>query len=495
MKNAERRCVVAIDQGTTGSTVLVLDERLAVLAKVNREFPQLYPRPGWVEHDPEAIWASVLSALGAALAAAEVPASAVAAIGITNQRETTVVWDKRTGEPARTAIVWQDRRTAERCAALKAAGLEPRVRALTGLVLDPYFSGTKLEHMLDDAALRARAEAGTLAFGTVDSFLVYRLTGGAAHVTDPSNASRTLLFGLRSLAWEDELLALFHVPRACLPEVKPSAAVYGQTRGVPGLPDGIPVAGIAGDQQAALFGQACFAPGEAKCTYGTGAFLLMNTGAEPVASTRGLLTTVGWVIPGETTYALEGSAFIAGAAVQWLRDGLGFFASAAEVELLARSVPDSGGVTVVPAFAGLGAPHWRPEARGVITGLTRGTTRAHLARATLEGIALQNHDILHAMQEDSGRPLTRLKVDGGAAANDLLMQLQSDILGVEISRPAIIETTALGAAFLAGLGAGVWRNKSEILETWREDRRFVPTGDRATAGTLLAQWRIAVGKA
>ncbi len=489
------RTVVAIDQGTTGSTVMVLDEKLDVLAKVNREFPQLYPKPGWVEHDPEAIWASVLSALGAALSAARADPKSIAAIGITNQRETTVVWDKRTGEAPRTAIVWQDRRTADRCAGLKAAGHEARVRELTGLILDPYYSGTKLELMLDDAALRRRAEAGTLAFGTVDSFLVFRLTGGAAHVTDASNASRTLLFGLRSLAWEDELLALLHVPRACLPEVKPSAAVYGTTQGVRGLPDGIPVAGIAGDQQAALFGQACFAPGDAKCTYGTGAFLLMNTGAQPVASTRGLLTTVGWVIPGETVYALEGSAFIAGAAVQWLRDGLGLISSAAEIEPLARSVPDSGGVTLVPAFAGLGAPHWRPDARGLITGLTRGTTKAHLARAALEGIALQNRDILDAMEKDSGHRLGSLKVDGGAAANDLLMQLQADVLGVEISRPAIIETTALGAAFLGGLGAGVWRNKKEILETWREDKRFSPAADRRVADALLANWRTAVGKA
>ena len=486
--------VIAIDQGTTGSTVMVLDEKHQIRAKVNREFPQLYPRPGWVEHEPEAIWASVLSALAAALeqAGITVDRGEIGAIGITNQRETTLLWDRKTGAPARTAIVWQDRRTAEMCAELKAAGHEARVRELTGLVLDPYFSGTKLRWMLEDPSLRARAESGALAFGTVDSFLVARLTGGAAHVTDASNASRTLLLGLRSLAWEDELLDLLRVPRACLPEVLPSAHVYGTTKGVPGLPDGIPIAGIAGDQQAALFGQACFAPGDAKCTYGTGAFLLMNTGAEPVASTRGLITTVGWVLPGETAYALEGSAFIAGAAVQWLRDGLGLIASAAEIEGLARTVPDSGGVTLVPAFAGLGAPHWRPEARGLITGLTRGTTKAHLARATLEGIALQNHDILTAMQEDSGRKLTSLKVDGGAAANDLLMQLQADVLGVAISRPAIIETTALGAAFLAGLGAGIWKNKKEIQEIWREDHRFAPGANRSD---LLDRWRTAVGKA
>ncbi|MSP17705.1 MAG: glycerol kinase [Myxococcales bacterium] len=495
------KVVIAIDQGTTGSTVMVLGEALDVRAKANVEFPQLYPRPGWVEHDPDAIWQSVLDALAQALAAARVRAGDIAAIGITNQRETTVVWDRKTGEPARTAIVWQDRRTADACAQLRRAGHEPRVRALTGLVLDPYFSATKLRAMFDETpTLRGRAEAGTLAFGTVDSFLVARLTDGAAHVTDPSNASRTLLFGLRSLAWEDELCALFGVPRACLPEVRASAEVYGVTRGVPGLPDGVPIAGIAGDQQAALFGQACFAPGEAKCTFGTGAFLLMNTGSEPVPSTRGLLTTVGWTLGagderGEVTYALEGSAFIAGAAVQWLRDGLGMISSAREIEALARSVPDSGGVVLVPGFAGLGAPHWRPDARGAIFGLTRGTTRAHLARATLEGIALQNHDLLRAMQDDSGRALTSLKVDGGASENDLLMQLQADVLGVTISRPAIVETTALGAAFLGGLGAGVWRSKHEIARAWREERRFTPTADRAAVTEQLRRWDEAVAKA
>jgi glycerol kinase len=429
-----------------------------------------------------------------------VPKEQIAAIGITNQRETTVLWDRKTVAPARTAIVWQDRRTADMCAELKRGGHEARVRALTGLVLDPYFSGTKLRWMLDqDKALRAGAEQGSLAFGTIDSYLVARLTGGV-HVTDVSNASRTLLFGLRSLAWEDELLRLLNVPRACLPDVRSSAEIYGVTKGVPGLPDGIPVAGMAGDQQAALFGQACFEPGDAKCTYGTGAFLLMNTGGTPVPSARGLLTTVGWKLgsgaeKGEVAYALEGSAFIAGAAVQWLRDGLGIIKSASEVEALARSVPDSGGVVLVPAFAGLGAPHWRPEARGAITGITRGTTHAHLARAALEGIALQNYDILRAMQDDSGRPLARLKVDGGAAANDLLMQFQADVLGVTISRPAIIETTALGAAFLAGLGAGVWRSKAEITKAWREEKRFEPTKDRSRVEQHLKLWNDAVKRA
>jgi glycerol kinase len=495
------RYVVSIDQGTTGSTVLVLDDRLNVVGKANQEFPQLYPQPGWVEHNPDEIWSSVLSALERALAESRVVPRDLCAIGVTNQRETVVLWDKKTGEPGRTAIVWQDRRTADHCEALKKAGHEDRVRELTGLLFDPYFSGTKLRWMLDhDAGLLRRAEAGTLAFGTVDSFLCARLTGGKAHVTDPSNASRTLLFGLRSLSWEDELCRLLGVPRACLPEVRSSAEVYGTTRSVPGLPDGIPVAGIAGDQQAALFGQACFAPGDAKCTYGTGAFLLMNTGSAPVPSSRGLLSTVGWKLgagaeKGEVAYALEGSAFIAGAAVQWLRDGLGIIHSAQDIESLARSVPDSGGVVLVPAFAGLGAPHWRPEARGTITGLTRGTTRAHLARAALEGIALQIYDLLRAMQDDSGRPLSSLKVDGGAAANDLLMQFQTDVLGVPISRPAILETTALGAAFLAGLGAGVWSSKSEITRAWREEKRFSPTADRAAITAHLSRWNDAVRKA
>ena len=489
------RNVIAIDQGTTGTTVLVLDEQLGVRGRGYREFRQHYPQPGWVEHDPEEIWASVVDALGQALGQANVAATDIAAIGITNQRETAVLWERATGKPVHKAIVWQDRRTADVCARLKADGVEARVRALSGLPIDPYFSATKVAWMLDHAGLRARAEAGELAFGTVVSFLVHRLTGGAAHVTDVTNASRTLVFDLARLDWSDELLRLFGVPRAVLPAVAPSAGLFGVTRGVAGLLDGVPIAGIAGDQQAALFGQACFEPGDAKCTYGTGAFILMNTGGAPVASRSGLVTTVAWQVPGELAYALEGSAFIAGAAVQWLRDGLGFFASAAEVEALATSVPDSGGVVVVPAFTGLGAPHWRPDARGVITGLTRGTTRAHLARATLEGIALQNVDILRAMEADSGRALRMLKVDGGAAANDTLMQFQADVLGVEISRPELLETTALGAAFLAGLGTGVWTSKDAIARTWKEQRRFAPTTDRAAVDAHLARWAQAVAKA
>jgi len=401
------RHVIAIDQGTTGSTVLVLDEALAIRGRGYREFRQIYPQPGWVEHDPEDIWTSVAAALGQAMQGIE--PSSIAAIGITNQRETSVLWDRKTGKPAHNAIVWQDRRTADRCAELKATNQEARVKQLTGLTIDPYFSGTKIHWMLSNVSgLSAAAHAGEIAFGTIDTYLVWRLTGGA-HATDVTNASRTLLMDLSTLAWSDELLETIGVPKQVLPEIVPSSGVIGKTKGMPGLPDGIPIAGIAGDQQAALFGQACFSPGEAKCTYGTGAFILINTGDQPVASRSGLLTTVAWKLgPGqnnELRYALEGSAFIAGAAVQWLRDGLQFFSSAKEVEALATSVPDSGGVIVVPAFAGLGAPHWRPEARGSITGLTRGTTRAHIARATLEGIALQNVDILNAMARDAGRPV------------------------------------------------------------------------------------------
>jgi len=492
------RHVIAIDQGTTGSTVLVLDEQLQLRGRGYQEYRQIYPQPGWVEHDPEDIWRSVTFALRAALE--NIEPSSIAAIGITNQRETSVLWDRKTGMAVHNAIVWQDRRTAARCAELKANGKEARVKQLTGLTLDPYFSGTKVRWMLDHVdGLAARARSGEIAFGTIDCFLLSRLTARAVHATDVTNASRTLLFDLHALTWSDELLEVIGVPRALLPEVVASSGIVGTTKGVAGLPDGIPIAGLAGDQQAALFGQACFTPGEAKCTYGTGAFILMNTGEAPVASKAGLLTTVAWKLGpaqgNELHYALEGSAFIAGAAVQWLRDGLHFFTSATEIEALAGSVPDSGGVIVVPAFAGLGAPHWRPDARGAITGLTRGTTRAHIARATLEGIALQNVDILRAMERDAGRPLTTLKVDGGASANDLLMQFQSDVLGVEISRPDVVETTALGAAFLAGLGTGVWKDRHHISKTWREQRRFKPTTDRAKVAEHLARWDVAVAKA
>lgn len=487
--------ILAIDQGTTGSTVLVLDETLTVRGRGYREFRQHYPKPGQVEHDVDELLASVHGALADALAAADVDRKSLAAVGITNQRETVVLWDRATGKPVHRAIVWQDRRTSERCAQLIRDGHQDAVRAATGLPIDPYFSATKLAWLLEQGDLRRRAENGELCFGTVDSLLVYALTGGARHVTDVTNASRTMLFDIHKMDWSDDLLQRFEVPRAVLPEVLPSSGTFGEVRGVEGIPDGLPITGIAGDQQAALFGQACFAPGDAKCTYGTGAFLLMHTGEKPVPSHNGLVTTVAWQIPGERAYALEGSAFVAGAAVQWLRDSLGFIETSPEVEALAASVPDSGGVVVVPAFTGLGAPHWRPDARGVITGLTRGTTRAHIARATLEGIALQNVDILRAMEQDSGRDLGTLKVDGGAAANDLLMQFQCDVLGVPIRRPAMLETTALGAAFLAGLGCGLWPDKRAIADAWREDGAFEPQLDRAEVEAHLARWADAVGRA
>ena len=488
--------VVAIDQGTTGTTVLVLDRRLSVKAKVNAEFPQHFPRPGFVEHDLEEIWRSTTSVLRRALSQAGVRGKEVAAVGITNQRETTALWDRRSGKPVHRAIVWQDRRTSAECARLKAEGREAWVRERTGLVLDPYFSGTKLDWMLTHLkGLRERAERGEIAFGTIDTFLAYRLTGGEAHVTDPSNASRTLLMNLRTLRWDPELLELFHVPRAVLPEIRMSSEVYGTTKGLRVLPDGVPVAGIAGDQQAALFGQACFSPGEAKCTYGTGAFVLENTGREPVFSTRGLLTTVAWSLPGEVAYALEGSSFIAGAAVQWLRDGLGIIRRASEVEALARKVPDTGGVVFVPALTGLGAPHWRPDARGLVCGIDRGTTKAHLARAALEGIALQIHDLAVAMQAESGQRFPVFKVDGGATANDLLMQMQADLLGVPVERPRMVETTALGAAFLAGLAVGFWKSREDIRRAWKRDRRFEPRMSEGDRERLFARWHRAVAMA
>ncbi len=490
------RHILAIDQGTTGTTVLVLDDRLRVLAKVNKEFPQIYPRPGWVEHDPEDIWATTQTTISGALAQAGIDASSVSGIGITNQRETTVVWRRRDHKPVHNAIVWQCRRTADFCAGMKEMGLEATFRAKTGLVLDPYFSGTKIRWILDHVdGAREAADRGELAFGTIDSFLVWRLSGGIAHVTDVSNASRTLAMDLHSLAWDDELLDGLGVPRSVLPEIRSSSEVYGHTKGLRVLPDGIPIAGMAGDQQAALFGQVCFETGEAKCTFGTGAFLLMNTGSKPVASERGMLTTVAWKVGDEVDYALEGSAFIAGAAVQWLRDGLGLIQSASDIERLASSVPDSGGVVFVPALTGLGAPHWRPDARGVIVGLDRGVTKAHLARATLEGIALQNADILGAMETDSGVKLSALKVDGGAAANDLLMQFQADVLDVPIVRPTMLETTALGAGLLAGLATGVWKSRDEAKDAWKEDRRFDPSMAAAERDEHLARWRSAVERA
>jgi glycerol kinase len=484
--------VLAIDQGTTGTTALLLDAAVRVVAQFNVEFPNHYPSPGLVEHDTDEIWASVQAAVRGALRQAG-PVT-LRAIGITNQRETCLFWDRATGQPIHRALVWQDRRTADTCRRLKEEGREPWVRARTGLVLDPYFSATKAAWLLDHVpGARAAAEAGTLAFGTIDAWLAFRLCG--AHATDASNASRTLLFNLHTGDWDPELCSLFGVPMATLPRICDNAEVLGSTAGLDFLPDGIPVAGMAGDQQSALFGQACFTPGMAKCTFGTGAFVLLNTGGAIVSSEAGLLSTVAWRLRGQTTYALEGSAFIAGAAVQWLRDGLGLISTAAEVEALAASVPDSGGVIFVPALTGLGAPYWRPDARGAIFGLTRGTTKAHLARAALEGVAFQIADILAVMSAESGRPLARLQVDGGAARNDLLMQTQADLLGVTCVRPTVLETTALGAAFLAGLGVGMWENEDAIAAAWAVDRSFAPQlSDEGRDGRLRA-WRAAVAKA
>jgi glycerol kinase len=490
------RHLLAIDQGTTGSTVVVLSDDARILGKATREFAQHYPKPGEVEHDLGDIEASIAGALADAYAAAGVSPGECAGIGITNQRETTVVWDRATGAPIHRAIVWQDRRTADRCAALRAAGHEALFRSRTGLVLDPYFSGTKLAWILDAVpSARARAERGELAFGTIDSWLVWRLSGGAVHVTDATNASRTLLLDLHTGQWDAQLAALLDVPLAVLPQVRSSSEIYARTRSFPGLPDGIPVAGIAGDQQAALFGQACFAPGEAKCTYGTGAFLLLNTGARAVPSTHGLLTTIAWRLGGQTTYALEGSSFIAGAAVQWLRDGLGIIRSASEIEALAAKVDSAGDVVFVPALAGLGAPHWDPHARGLITGITRDTGAAHLARATLEGIAFQIADLVEAMERDAGAPLGRLRVDGGAAANALLMQFQADVLGAPIDRPRSVETTALGAAYLAGLAVGVFRDTADVARAHGLERTFTPQLAPAERAAHLARWRRAVARA
>ena len=487
--------LLAIDQGTTGSTALVVSPDGKTLGRHTTEFPQHFPKPGWVEHDPADIWRSVATSVAKAMTSARAEAMDIAAIGITNQRETTLLWDRKTGEPIFRAIVWQCRRTAEICAKLKADGAEPRVREKTGLVIDAYFSGTKIAWILDEViGARARAERGEIAFGTVDSYLVHKLTGGRSHVTDVTNASRTLLMNLARGEWDPELCRTFRVPEAVLPKIVGSAEVVGQTKGVGFLRDGIPIAGIAGDQHAALFGQACFAEGDAKCTYGTGAFTLMNIGARPILSTNGLVTTVAWRIGNQTTYALEGSAFIAGAAVQWLRDGLGLIKAAADIEALARSVPSSEGVSFVPALAGLGAPYWDQEARGVICGLTRGTTSAHLARATLEGIALEVLDLLLAMTLDSKRPLGRLRVDGGAAANDLLMQFQADVAGVVVERPTDIESTGRGAAMLAGIGAGL-SDISAAAAMVTIAARFEPTMPAALRQSHLKKWKDAVARA
>jgi glycerol kinase len=485
--------VLAIDQGTTGSTVLLIDRRGRVRGRGYAELPQHFPRPGWVEHDGREIWDSVMTATARALVNGRARRTRIAAIGITNQRETTLLWDRDSGRPVARAIVWQDRRTAERCAALKRRGLEADVRRRTGLVLDPYFSATKLEWMLrNDAGLRARARRGRLAFGTVDSWLLWKLTGGRVHATDPTNASRTMLYHIGQQRWDERLLDLFGVPAALLPEVKPSSGEFGRTHDLPLLPGAIPIAGIAGDQQAALFGQGCVAPGQSKNTYGTGCFLLLHTGGKRVASRAGLLTTVACGPRGEPAYALEGSVFIAGAALQWLRDGLAILKRAGDSEAVARRVRDTGGVVLVPAFVGLGAPYWRPDVRGALFGITRGTTRAHVVRAALESLAFQTRDLVEAMARDAGRRVTRLRVDGGASANNLLMQYQADLLGIPVERPQVIETTALGAGLLAGLGVGLWSSHRELDRGRRVERVFAPREARAWREREYARWQRAV---
>lgn len=487
--------ILALDQGTTSSRAILFDRQGQPVASAGHPIRQIYPQSGWVEHDPQEIWQSQLTSAREVLEAAGVHASQVAAIGITNQRETTILWDRQTGEPLANAIVWQCRRTAPLCQELKARGLEPAFRQKTGLVIDPYFSGTKVAWMLDNIpGARARAERGDLLFGTVDCWLLYKLTGGRVHATDYTNASRTLMFNISRLAWDEEALAELAVPSSLLPAVLPSCGVFGQTE--PSLLGAaLPIAGIAGDQQAALFGQACFQVGMGKNTYGTGCFVLMNVGHDSLPLGSSLVTTIAWSLGQGVEYALEGSIFIAGAAVQWLRDGLGLIATAAESEAVAASVPSSEGVYVVPAFVGLGAPHWDPLARGAIVGITRGTTRAHLVRATLEAIAFQTRDVIETMESECGLALPELRVDGGAAANDLLMQIQADILGREVVRPAVTETTALGAAYLAGLAVGFWKGQDELAGKWRVDKRFEPRMEAGQRDELYQGWKRAVERA
>jgi glycerol kinase len=487
--------ILALDQGTTSSRALLFDRDGRIKGVAQREFRQRFPKPGWIEHDPEEIWSSQAGVAVEVLAAAGVRARDVAAIGITNQRETTIVWDRKTGRPVANAIVWQDRRTADVCERLRSEGAEPLFRERTGLVLDAYFSGTKLAWILDNVdGARVRAEAGDLAFGTVDSWLLWKLTDGRLHITDASNASRTLMFNIHTLQWDDELLRALHVPRSVLPDVRSSSEIYGEVTATLGL-QSVAVAGIAGDQQAALFGQMCTLPGLTKNTYGTGCFMLQHTGAKARASQHQLVTTIAWTLNGAAEYALEGSVFVGGAVVQWLRDGLGIIRSSSEVETLALSVPDNGDVYFVPAFTGLGAPHWDQYARGAIVGLTRGTTAAHIARAALESVAFQSADLLDAMQADAGVRLAELRVDGGGARNDLLMQFQSDLIGAPVVRPEIIETTALGAAYLAGLAVGLWKSRDEIANQWRAERRFEPVIPAARVRDLRGRWTQALERA
>ncbi len=485
--------ILALDQGTTSSRAILFNHDGGIVAVAQKEFKQTFPKPGWVEHDAQEIWATQAGVATEVLQKARVHAEDVAAIGITNQRETAVVWDRKTGKPICNAIVWQDRRTAPACDKLRAKKLDKLIQRKTGLVIDAYFSATKVQWILENVkGAKARAAKGQLAFGTIDSWLLWNLTDGKVHATDVSNASRTMLYDIRKGDWDDELLKLFGIPRSMLPEVKDSSGIFGETTLLGGS---IPVAGIAGDQQAALFGQVCTQPGMVKNTYGTGCFMLMNTGTKPIASKNKLLTTVAWRINGRTEYALEGSVFIAGAAIQWLRDGLGIIKKSPDVEALAASVPDAGGVYLVPAFAGLGAPHWDAYARGTLVGMTRGTTAAHIARAALEGIALQVMDILKAMEADAGIKLKELRVDGGASVNNLLMQMQCDLLGVPVVRPKINETTALGAAFLAGLAVRFWNNQAQIAKQWQVDKKFKPAMKAAARTKITSGWNRALSRA
>jgi len=487
--------ILAFDQGTTSSRAIVFDKKGTIVSSAQKEFTQFFPQPGWVEHDANEIWSTQIGVAAESISKAGMSIKNMAAIGITNQRETTVVWDKTTGMPVYNAIVWQDRRTADYCDTLKANGKAAEIQQKTGLIIDAYFSATKVKWILDHVdGARARAEKGELLFGTIDSWLVWKLTNGKVHVTDVSNASRTMLFNIHALDWDFELLQLFNIPAAMLPAVKSSSEIYGHTETALAA-HAVPIAGIAGDQQAALFGQQCTSPGMVKNTYGTGCFMLMNTGNRPVTSTNNLLTTVAWQINGETQYALEGSVFIAGAVVQWLRDGLKIIRSAAEVERLALEVSDTGGVYIVPAFAGLGAPYWNQHAKGTIVGITRGTTSGHIARAALESIAYQTMDLLKAMEADSGIAIKELRVDGGATANNLLMQFQSDLLQTTVIRPTTTETTALGAAYLAGLAVGYWSNVEEIQALWQKERIFALQMPAAQRNELAAGWSKAVGAA
>jgi glycerol kinase len=493
---AQPQYIMAIDQGTTSTRTCVINHAGGLVAEVRETFPQIFPKPGWVEHDPEDIWSTTTRTMKAALDKAKIHGSQIVGIGITNQRETVVVWDRQTSKPIYNAIVWQCRRTQDFCDRLRKANKEKMISKKTGLVIDPYFSATKLQWILKNVpGAKEKSRHGSLAAGTIDTFLLWRLTQGETHKTDVSNASRTMLMNIHQGWWDAELLKLFQVPNSMLPEIAPSSGEFGKTRGLGFLPDGIPISGIAGDQQAALFGQVCFSVGESKCTFGTGSFLLLNTGTKAVASKSRLLTTIAWKLKDqEMTYALEGGAFVCGAAVQWLREGLGLFQKSSEVETLAGSVEDTGGVEFVPALTGLGAPHWNAEARGLICGLTRGTTKAHLARATLEAMALQNTEILMAMQKDLGKKLKNIKVDGGASENNLLMQLQADYLGVDVIRPQVIETTAVGAAYLAGLGVGLWSDQAELQKIWKKNHEFTASMKPKARTERLVRWQKAINR-